>query len=112
MPISEVYNTDCVEYMRTLPDGCFDLAICDPPYGDASGGAADRFGQRFDRYKPQITPPTHTATTASGDGSTGTRDSFHFNGSNFKRYKKGGDKNTHERRKDTAVLPLFRKPCL
>lgn len=31
--ISEVYNCDCVEYMRTLPDGYFDLAIADPPYG-------------------------------------------------------------------------------
>lgn len=31
--ISEVYNTDCVEYMKTLPDGFFDLAVADPPYG-------------------------------------------------------------------------------
>lgn len=26
-------NTDCVAYMQTLPDKCFDLAIVDPPYG-------------------------------------------------------------------------------
>ena len=32
---SEVFNTDCLEYMRTLPDKAFDLAIADPPYGDA-----------------------------------------------------------------------------
>lgn len=30
---SEVYNTDCLEYMRTLPDKYFQLAIADPPYG-------------------------------------------------------------------------------
>lgn len=30
---SEVFNTDCLEYMRTLPDKCFQLAIADPPYG-------------------------------------------------------------------------------
>ena len=30
---SEVYNIDCVEFMKTLPDKCFDLAIADPPYG-------------------------------------------------------------------------------
>ena len=30
---SEVYNMDCMEYMQTLPDKCFDLAIADPPYG-------------------------------------------------------------------------------
>lgn len=29
---SEVYNCDCLEYMRSLPDKHFDLAICDPPY--------------------------------------------------------------------------------
>lgn len=36
--VSEVYNIDCVEYMRTLPDNHFDIAICDPPYGDADSG--------------------------------------------------------------------------
>ena len=36
--VSEVFNMDCVEYMRTLPDNHFDIAICDPPYGDADSG--------------------------------------------------------------------------
>ena len=27
------YNIDCMEYMATLPDKAFDLAIVDPPYG-------------------------------------------------------------------------------
>ena len=31
---SEVFNTDCLEYMRTLPDKAFELAIADPPYRD------------------------------------------------------------------------------
>lgn len=31
--ISEVYNVDCMEYMRTVPDGYFALAVVDPPYG-------------------------------------------------------------------------------
>ena len=31
-------NTDCMEYMRSLPDKYFDLAVVDPPYGDAGGG--------------------------------------------------------------------------
>ena len=30
---SEVYNIDCLDYMRTLPDKAFQLAIADPPYG-------------------------------------------------------------------------------
>lgn len=29
----ELLNTDCLEYMATLPDNAFDLAIVDPPYG-------------------------------------------------------------------------------
>lgn len=29
------YNCDCMEYMRNVPDGFFDLAVVDPPYGDA-----------------------------------------------------------------------------
>ena len=68
------YNMDCMEYMKTLPDNAFDLAVVDPPYGDgcsqslnverererpggtdlAGGSTAtkwNRFGQRFDRYK-------------------------------------------------------------
>ena len=49
---NEVYNCDCIEYMRTLPDHYFDIAVCDPPYGSAnseniSGG---RFGGIFHRY--------------------------------------------------------------
>ena len=33
MPISEVYNCDCMEFMKALPDKFFNLAIVDPPYG-------------------------------------------------------------------------------
>ena len=47
------YNMDCMEGMKQFPDKYFDLAIVDPPYGDARGGQANRFGQRFDRYKKQ-----------------------------------------------------------
>lgn len=66
------YCMDCMDYMKTLPDNAFDLAVVDPPYGDGCsqtvhaererpGGTASaigstatkwsRFGQRFDRYK-------------------------------------------------------------
>lgn len=27
------YNIDCMEFMKTLPDKAFDLAVVDPPYG-------------------------------------------------------------------------------
>ena len=35
---SEVYNIDCLEYMRGLPDNAFALAIADPPYGIGRAG--------------------------------------------------------------------------
>ena len=38
-PQSIVHNTDCMAFMRTLPDNAFDLAICDPPYGIGEDGA-------------------------------------------------------------------------
>lgn len=31
--ISEVYNIDCIEFMKQFPDKHFELAIVDPPYG-------------------------------------------------------------------------------
>ena len=31
--ISEVFNMDCMEYMKNIPDKFFDIAIVDPPYG-------------------------------------------------------------------------------
>ena len=31
--MNEVYCMDCMEYMKTLSDKAFDLAIVDPPYG-------------------------------------------------------------------------------
>jgi site-specific DNA-methyltransferase (adenine-specific) len=30
---NEVFLTDCMEYMAGVPNGFFDLCICDPPYG-------------------------------------------------------------------------------
>ena len=33
------YNVDCMEYMRTLPDNAFDLAVVDPPYGIGESGS-------------------------------------------------------------------------
>lgn len=33
MPVSKVYNMDCMEYMKGIPDKFFELAVVDPPYG-------------------------------------------------------------------------------
>ena len=59
-PISEVYNMDCLEYMKTIPDKFFDLCIADPPYGINAGkmtmgsGKNKRFkqGKNWDATTP------------------------------------------------------------
>lgn len=38
MSISEVYNMDCMEYMKDIPNAFYDLAIIDPPYGIGEDG--------------------------------------------------------------------------
>ena len=40
------YNIDCIEYMHTLPDKAFDLAIVDPPYGLKASGAGITGGKK------------------------------------------------------------------
>lgn len=52
---SEVFNTDCMEYMRTLPDKAFDLVIADPPYGIGADKPAKKNGmvrQKNGSYLP------------------------------------------------------------
>ena len=67
------YNMDCMEYMKTLPDNAFDLAVVDPPYGinvashkngQVVGGGARPFGGVKNRIwtKPEsygVSKPYH-----------------------------------------------------
>lgn len=51
------YNMDCLRAMKEYPDGFFDLAIVDPPYGGGSkdyDANAQRYVQRFERYAKPI----------------------------------------------------------
>lgn len=43
MTTSEAYNMDCMEFMRSLPDKAFDLAVVDPPYGIGVDGQKGRY---------------------------------------------------------------------
>ena len=57
------YNIDCMEYMKTLPDKAFDLAVVDPPYGDGNGGdGSKRFGGMFAASISGEATRTHTHT--------------------------------------------------
>lgn len=58
------YNMDCMDAMRQMPDGCFDLAVVDPPYyKDAKniivpGGDVSTTGVARRKYKmPYWEPP-------------------------------------------------------
>ena len=54
------YNMDCLKAMSEMPDKYYDLAVVDPPYGNALTDEVwgvtywNRFGQRFDRYKQDV----------------------------------------------------------
>ena len=50
--MNEAYNMDCMEYMKTLPDKAFELAIVDPPYGiNINSNMGRRKGDRHSDYK-------------------------------------------------------------
>lgn len=55
MKTSEVFNTDCIAYMRTLEDNFFDLAVADPPYSHGGSEVIIKGGRfnkgRFNRYR-------------------------------------------------------------
>jgi len=53
-------NMDCMEYMKSLPDKAFSLAIVDPPYGSCGNDDWDkkekgRFGGIFAKYEVKRT---------------------------------------------------------
>ena len=54
---SAFLNADCMDVMREYPDNFFDLAIVDPPYGDANAdstrGGVD--GERPTRHGSEDT---------------------------------------------------------
>lgn len=56
------YNMDCMEYMSTLPDKAFDLAVVDPPYGiNINHNIGRRKGDKPSKYKRVTwdrTPPS------------------------------------------------------
>lgn len=103
MPESIAYNVDCMEYLRSVPDNYFDLAVVDPPYGDASSqngnverererargrgrtgsasagtstntGQWNRFGAWFDRYKYPPQEPLY-GQVVHGQANTGKKSS-------------------------------------
>lgn len=60
MEINKIYNEDCLETLRRLPDNSIDLIIADPPYEIVSGGGGGSFGVEKRSY--------HTGVKKLSDG--------------------------------------------
>jgi site-specific DNA-methyltransferase (adenine-specific) len=62
-------NCDCMEYMATLPDKAFELAIVDPPYGigdfsmESHSGSSRWKAEKNNTYKWNESTPTGTYFT-------------------------------------------------
>ena len=39
LEVNRIYNNDCLELMKQLPDKCIDLVLTDPPYGIGISGS-------------------------------------------------------------------------
>jgi site-specific DNA-methyltransferase (adenine-specific) len=44
LPINKIYNMDCLEGMKQIPDNSIDLVVTDPPYKTTSRGNAGNSG--------------------------------------------------------------------
>ena len=49
-----LYNVDCMEFMRGLPDNCYELAIVDPPYGIGEDGLKNHSRGKLAKSKKYI----------------------------------------------------------
>ncbi len=51
--LDKIYNEDCLEGMKRIPDGSVDAIICDPPYGitDAPFDIRLPFEPMWDQFK-------------------------------------------------------------
>ena len=49
----QLYQGDCLEVMRTLPDGCVDMVLCDLPYGTTQNkwDSVIPLGQLWNEYR-------------------------------------------------------------
>ena len=50
LELNHLYNIDCMQGMREFPDGFFDLAIVDPPYGITRFKREDNVPSRIAKY--------------------------------------------------------------
>jgi len=49
--INKIYNIDCIEFLKTLPDECIDSCITDPPYWGVVSDDWDNQWKTIEEYK-------------------------------------------------------------
>jgi DNA modification methylase len=59
------YNMDCMEGMKQFPDKYFELAIVDPPYGDALS-SGDREGGVLEQVRSEVRQVQDITLSESG----------------------------------------------
>ena len=52
----QLYNGDCLELMKNIPDGSVDLVLTDPPYGTMKGAALDGWKNQTTEWDTAIDP--------------------------------------------------------
>lgn len=53
-----LYNDDCLEVLKNIPDNSIDLIVTDPPYMMTCGGSGGAFGKDKRSYHNEIDPLT------------------------------------------------------
>ena len=83
MEIDKIYNMDCLEGMKQIPDGSIDAIICDLPYGTTACAwdVVIPFDKLWEQYNRILKPQGVVALFGSEPFSTNVRMS------NFKHYK-------------------------
>jgi DNA modification methylase len=51
-----LYNMDCMEAMKEMPDKAFDLAIVDPPYGIGAGMGTEIYLKKTEKWTAHLRP--------------------------------------------------------
>jgi len=51
-----LYEGDCLEVMKTLPEGSIDMILCDPPYGTVKGLSLDGWENQTTEWDTAIQP--------------------------------------------------------
>lgn len=52
--LNRIYNEDCLEGMKRIPDGSVDCIICDLPYGNMKGAALDGWSKNDTIWDEQL----------------------------------------------------------